>query len=86
MFSLLLQELEENKSYVFKIVHDGWNNTNAQLYYYKNFDTKQMTIINGGDIGNVQTATNINNNVVAKINADLIFVGGDIAYDNAFAE
>lgn len=86
VYSLLLQNLEEGATYAFKVVHERWDNNKAQIYYYRNFNTTNMTIVNGGDIGNVQPASNINKNVVSKIDADLIFVGGDIAYDNGIPE
>ena len=45
-----------------------------------------MTIVNGGDIGNNDIATQINQNVLKDRDYDVIFVGGDIAYDNGFPE
>lgn len=45
-----------------------------------------MTIINGGDIGNNEKAKKLNQNVVSKYEPDVIFVGGDIAYDNNIPE
>lgn len=45
-----------------------------------------MTIVNGGDIGNNDIANQINENVLSKFDYDVIFVGGDIAYDNGFPE
>ena len=86
IYTLLLKNLEELKTYAFRITHEGWSTADAQIYYYQNFNTQKMNIVNGGDIGNVKAATMINDNIVAKADADLIFVGGDIAYDNAFPE
>jgi len=40
----------------------------------------------GGDIGNTRMARYMNNHVVAKLDFDLIVVGGDVAYDNNVPE
>lgn len=86
VYSVLVQNLEEKATYAIKIVHERWDNSKAQVYYYRNFNTQKITIVNGGDIGNVQPASNIHKNVVSQVDADLIFVGGDIAYDNGIPE
>ena len=86
VYSVLIKNLNENSSYAFKIVQSGWENSRAQIYYYRNFNTQKITIVNGGDIGNVKSSSMIHQNVVSKFDADLIFVGGDIAYDNGFPE
>ena len=86
IYTFLLTNLVELQTYAFRISHDGWDINKAQIYYYQNFNTQKMTIVNGGDIGNVKIAFQMNDNVISKADADLIFVGGDIAYDNAFPE
>lgn len=84
IYHTLLNGLEEGRSYALRVSLEGWNK--PQLYTYRNFNTQKMTIINGGDIGNNVAARKINDNVLKDIEPDLIFVGGDIAYDNGFAE
>lgn len=86
VFTSLLNGLEENTLYAFKISNEGWDDDKAQVYYYKNFNTKKMKIVNGGDIGNLKLVNQMNTNVVATHDPDIILVGGDVAYDNNFAE
>ena len=84
VYTCMLTLMKPKEIYVFRIMQEGWDS--SKVYYYKNFDPEKMTIINGGDIGNVKRAMMINTNVIAQANADVIFVGGDISYDNNIPE
>lgn len=86
IFTVLLDSLQLNTTYVFKITEKSWNNDQSKLYSYKTFDTNNIVIINGGDVGNSELAIKMNTNVVNKIKADMIMIGGDIAYDNNMPE
>ena len=82
IFTVLLKELLPNSTYVFRINEPTWKNSTPQTFSYKTFDINNITIVDGGDIGNDLLAMKMNDNTVSKMNADLIMVGGDIAYDN----
>ena len=84
IYTCLLKNLQESKIYAFKISQEGWKK-DPDLYYHRNFNTKKMKIINGGDIGNVKVARQMNENVVKDYDADIILIGGDVAYDNNFS-
>lgn len=81
VYTCLISGQAEGQLFAFKIDHEGWYQE-PKIYYYRNFNTKSMKIINGGDIGNNKHAKNINLNAIKDYDADVIFVGGDIAYDN----
>jgi hypothetical protein len=40
VFSVMLTGLEENQLYSFKIIQDGWEDVEPQIYTYQNFNTK----------------------------------------------
>ena len=85
IYTVLIKDLPKNNYIKFKITVDGWDD--PKIYTYKTFSTDgSMTIINGGDIGNNEKSKKLNQNVVSKYEPDVIFVGGDIAYDNNIPE
>lgn len=86
IFTVLLSSLEPNTTYTFKITEKSWDNSSFKSYSYKTFDTNNIVIINGGDVGNDPLAVKMNTNVVSKVKADMIMIGGDIAYDNNMPE
>lgn len=81
MFTVLLKDLKGATEYSFRITEVNWDNSRAQIYTYKTFDSKNMTIIDGGDIGLTQIAYQMTENTVAELEADLFMIGGDVAYD-----
>jgi len=81
MFTALVKGMKADTTYSFRITEPNWNNENAQIYTYKTFNTKDMTIINGGDVGNSVLAHEVIENSLREANADLVMIGGDIAYD-----
>ena len=82
IFTVLLKNLTPNTTYIFRVTESSWNNSDSHLYSYKTFDTENIVIINGGDVGNGDLPMKMNKNVVNKIKADMIMIGGDIVYDN----
>ena len=85
IYTILLKNLNADSKYAFRITEDSWNETQIKTFIYKTFDTNNITIIDGGDMGNSQHTKKMNENTVSKIDSDLIMVGGDIAYDNNIA-
>ena len=81
IFTVLLKDLKPNTVYSFRVLESNWDSRRAQVYTYKTFNVNNMTIINGGDIGNNDLATQMIENVVGKVDADLMMSGGDTAYD-----
>jgi hypothetical protein len=81
IFTAYLKKLEPKSVYTFKITEPSWDSNMVQLYTYKTFDPERVKIINGGDIGNNDLATEMYKKVVAPANGDVIMVGGDTAYD-----
>ena len=81
VFTVLLKGLEANTTYSFRITAPDWNNYDAQIYTYRTFDTSNLTIVAGGDVGNSVLSHQMINNTINKMEPDLIMVGGDIAYD-----
>jgi hypothetical protein len=70
-------------STVYTIITDStfYSDRNKKFFTYKTVNTRDMTIVAGGDIGNNEIASAMIENVVSKANADIIMVGGDTAYD-----
>lgn len=79
---MLITDLLPNSTYEFTIQDDSWSEAIPTKYSYKTFDLDDITIINGGDMGNSKLAILMNEKVVNNIDADLIMIGGDIAYEN----
>ena len=86
VYTCLINGLDYGAIFSIKIDQEGWNNTNAKTYYYENFRKDDVVIVNGGDIGNVKEAEMIHENVLEQMEFDVIFVGGDISYDNGISE
>ena len=83
IYTAYLKDLKPNTTYTFFIEEDAWkDDKNKTIYSYKTFDVNNMVIIDGGDMSSTKIAETMNKNVVNKIDADLIMIGGDIAYDN----
>jgi hypothetical protein len=82
VFTTLLKDLLPNTTYMFRVFEPSWNKSLHKVYSYKTFDLNNIRLVAGGDIGNNILATKMNEQTVSKLNADLILVGGDIAYDN----
>eukprot|EP00343_Euplotes_focardii_P008005 CAMPEP_0205819172 /NCGR_PEP_ID=MMETSP0206-20130828/1431_1 /ASSEMBLY_ACC=CAM_ASM_000279 /TAXON_ID=36767 /ORGANISM="Euplotes focardii, Strain TN1" /LENGTH=477 /DNA_ID=CAMNT_0053112435 /DNA_START=500 /DNA_END=1933 /DNA_ORIENTATION=- len=81
VYSVILKNLNASSDYSFVVTDSDWDNSNAQIYTYHTFDTSNMTIAAGGDIGNSKLAHEMMDNTISKFPVDLIMVGGDIAYD-----
>ncbi|CAI2359685.1 unnamed protein product [Moneuplotes crassus] len=82
IYTALVENLDENSTYLFKFENSAWNNPKSEMYSYKTFNKDNFSILLGGDVGNKQGAVDMNKNVVSKLNFDMIMIGGDIAYDN----
>jgi len=81
IFTVLLKGLKPQSVYSFRVIEPNWDNSRAQIYTYNTFDMNNITIADGGDIGNNEIATQMIENVISKADVDLIMVGGDTAYD-----
>lgn len=53
-------------------------------YYYFDFNSSNITIIDGGDSGYTETSIKIWEAILAQPKIDVINIGGDVAYDNGF--
>lgn len=82
IFTVLLKNLEPNSKYAFRISEPSWLDEKQEIFSYKTFDPSKIKILDGGDVGNNYITEQMNEKVVSKMDADLIMVGGDIAYDN----
>ena len=79
--SALLANLKPNTKYLLKIEYDNQFYSNA-IYKTLPADGKtNITMINGGDSGYTQASHNLSQ-LVVNYKPDIIFMGGDIAYDN----
>lgn len=74
--------LEARDIIYFRIRDKSWTKTEPTLYQYIVPDPDNMTILAGGDVGYNGLSRNLISNVASKVDADLIMIGGDIAYDN----
>lgn len=82
--SALIYGLKPNTKYITKVFYDGQYWTNA---IYKTLPADPSTpirMINIGDSGYTKPAVNLSK-IVATLNPDIFFVGGDIAYDDNMA-
>jgi hypothetical protein len=82
VFTVLLKNLDPDTKYAFRITEPSWLDEEPEIFSYKTFDTDKIKIVDGGDVGNNYLTDQMNEKVVSKMDADLIMVGGDIAYDN----
>lgn len=82
IYHVLLSDLNLNSTYVFWITESSWDPKAVKVYSYKTFDPNNIKILSGGDIGNNKMAREMNEYTVRGLGADVILVGGDIAYDN----
>ncbi|CAK64027.1 unnamed protein product (macronuclear) [Paramecium tetraurelia] len=55
-------------------------------YYYFDFNSTNITIIDGGDSGYTETSIQIWKHIQAEPKIDVINIGGDVAYDNGFVQ
>lgn len=79
--SALFTGLKPNTKYLLKIEYDNEFYSNA-IYKTLPADGKtNITMINGGDSGYTQASHNLSQ-LVVNYKPDIIFMGGDIAYDN----
>ena len=85
VYSVLLEDLNPNSLYVFRVSDPSWNNNNYEVFSYKTFDVNKMNLLVGGDVGNNIATFKMNDNTVKNLDFDMILVGGDIAYDNNVA-
>ncbi len=73
--------LKPNTKYLLKVFYDGKYWTNAIYKTLPNDPSHKIRMINGGDSGYCPGAVKLSK-IVATLNPDIFFMGGDIAYDN----
>jgi hypothetical protein len=78
IYTVLLEKLSPDTTYRFTLTTKNWPVYN---YTYTTPNLADFKIVDGGDVGNSPLTKQMVENVVSKENADLIMIGGDIAYD-----
>ncbi|EAS06851.1 metallophosphoesterase (macronuclear) [Tetrahymena thermophila SB210] len=85
--SALISGLTPKTKYVIQIKYAGDDTVQATHFYRtlpdKNDPNLNITMINAGDAGNTEPARQFNQ-LVATLQPDIFFMGGDIAYDDNF--
>lgn len=74
-------DLKPNTKYLTKVYYHGQFWTNGIYKTLPNDKNTKIRIINGGDSGYCPAAVKLSK-IVATLNPDIFFMGGDIAYDN----
>lgn len=85
IFTALLKDLKSSSVYYFRIKEPSFSDKEQEVYSYTTFNSNQMTIVAGGDIGNTELTLQMTKNTMKHIPFDLVIAGGDIAYDNNVA-
>lgn len=81
MYTALVKGMKADTIYSFRVTEPNWENSKAQIYTYHTFNPKDVTILNGGDVGNSVLAHEMIENSLKDARGDLVMIGGDIAYD-----
>lgn len=77
----MINNLKPNTKYLLKVKYDNQFYVNS-IYKTLPADPKiPVTMINGGDSGYTHASHNLSK-IVVKYKPDIIFIGGDVAYDN----
>ncbi len=77
----MIINLKPNTKYLTKIYYQGQYWTNGIYKTLPNDTNTKIRMINGGDSGYCPGAVKLSK-IVATLNPDIFFMGGDIAYDN----
>lgn len=81
MHSVLLNKLKPNTKYLVKVKYDNQFYVNS---IYKTLPTDPkvpVVMLNGGDSGYTHASYNLSK-LAVQYRPDIIFIGGDVAYDN----
>ena len=81
MHSALILGLKPNTKYLTKVFYQGKYWTNGIYKTLPSDPTVPVRMINAGDSGYTHAAVNLSK-IVATLNPDIFFMGGDIAYDD----
>lgn len=79
--SALIYGLKPNTKYLTKIFYDNQYWTNGIYKTLPSDPSTPIRMINAGDSGYTEGAVNLSK-IVATLNPDIFFMGGDIAYDD----